>query len=81
MSAQLINFEMVYEEYEKLGQMRAHADHHPRRLASRAFEALISRRLLRVDPRHAACVPVTRLYILPCFEADLQSSNVVGCEC
>lgn len=47
-----VNFEAVWEEYDRLRQLRGHADHYSRTVVARAFEALLARRLLtHADPR------------------------------
>ncbi len=51
-NAQDVNFGAVWEEYDRLRQLRGHADHYSRPVAARAFETLLSRRLLlHADPR------------------------------
>ena len=50
-----INFAAVWEEYDRLRQLRGHADHYPWPVAMRAFETLLSRGILtHADPR---CAP------------------------
>lgn len=49
-----VNFEAAWEEYDRLRQLRGHADHYSRAVAARAFEALLARRILtHADPRWA----------------------------
>jgi hypothetical protein len=50
-----VNFAAVWEEYDRLRQLRGHADHYPWPMAIRAFETLLARGILtHADPRCAA---------------------------
>lgn len=50
--AEGFNFEMVWEEYSRLGQLRAHADNYCKPAALRAWEQLHAFAMLtNVDPR------------------------------
>lgn len=50
-----VNFAAAWEEYDRLRQLRGHADHYLWPMAIRAFETLLARGILtHADPRHAA---------------------------
>ena len=53
-----VNFEMVWDEYARLGQLRAHADNYCKAAALRAWEQLLASALLtHVDLRCGTSCP------------------------